>query len=633
MLTGKRHEKDSSQPDPVSVAIYARASREREGTREGMSINRQIELCREAIKSIPRAAVLEPFVDDGLSGRSASRLPQLRQLLRTIDEGKVDIVYAERFDRFGRNAGDLGRHLKVMQDRGVEVRCLKEGTMDPLLGGILAACAQDEFDRSRIRISDSRLAHMKSGRAMGMRSYGWDVDVNDKYVVDHYEAEVVRLIFDMYGSGEAGVSTICQALGILGHPSPSGADSWDHTTLLGKRKIIEGQIYRVGGILTNTKYIGIRKIGMTTAVDDGIQYEHVYNDPHEWAAVDHPAIVSKEAWNAVQRRLAELEDKLHPDGGIRPRADYLLGGKISCGICGSPMVACGGATVANRPWKRTARQQCSSSKGGRCTHNRTYDMADIQACILQALLDMSADLKLNTGFNTTAKSRADLKREIGRLHLDIKSVTCAAERRRLIESREEALHLLGQSERARSSDGRERTLADKADAVLRHFPRHLNAAPDDIRDDGEVVRAAIDQIVILPPDNLSQTFRFRMATGIGDTQGYAHCVVKEARRGGADMLLSALKEGMKLDVRAAKDMVIAKGMERKHGLRGLEFLRHHGLAVMEAGLYAWSGREPLVVAGCSFWIRIDYEPMVRSDDGSDGPTEVEKDSIDSDEDV
>jgi site-specific DNA recombinase len=109
-------------------------------------------------------------------------------------------------------------------------------------------------------------------------------------------AHRVRLIFEMFASGNFGLVTISRSLEERGIPTQKGRCLWDSD--------------RVKCILKNETYAGTRYYNRMTAATEAnrkgkqlIGGKYVYRDRAEWIAVKVPAIVSQELFDKVQEKL------------------------------------------------------------------------------------------------------------------------------------------------------------------------------------------------------------------------------------------------------------------------------------------------------------------------------------------
>ena len=121
----------------------------------------------------------------------------------------------------------------------------------------------------------------------------------DKYLeIDPVEGPLIIKIFEMYAEGNT-YAEIMMHLNELGHKTKRGAD-------FNKNSITR--------IINNEKYLG----------------------KHIWRGIEvkTPQIVSQELFDKCQDKLARI--KPAPGRG-KAKVDYLLSGKLFCGICGASM--------------------------------------------------------------------------------------------------------------------------------------------------------------------------------------------------------------------------------------------------------------------------------------------------------
>lgn len=153
---------------------------------------------------------------------------------------------------------------------------------------------------------------------------GFDKDENGELVVDETEAGTVRRIFAEYLAGK-GCKAIAKGLEADGIPTATGRTAW-HESVIKK-------------MLKNEKYAGDALL-QKTVTTDFLTHKRVVNDGHiqqYYVENSHPAIVSKETFQAVQ---TEIERRSKLQGGDKNRSRYTnrypFSGKIFCGVCGEP---------------------------------------------------------------------------------------------------------------------------------------------------------------------------------------------------------------------------------------------------------------------------------------------------------
>ena len=153
---------------PVRIAIYLRVSTRSQV--EGSGLGQQEKDARAWIelwfRGIP-FEIVEVFVDDGISGKVDNRRDQVR-LNKAIGAGGVDLVIAQKLDRFGRTMRDIQRWVWEMNGHGLRVvtadgRIDSQGEMFELVLALLAYMAQLEHELIFSRTFNGREAKIDAG--------------------------------------------------------------------------------------------------------------------------------------------------------------------------------------------------------------------------------------------------------------------------------------------------------------------------------------------------------------------------------------------------------------------------------------------------------------------------------------
>ncbi|MEG2177006.1 MAG: recombinase family protein, partial [Oscillibacter sp.] len=150
-----------------------------------------------------------------------------------------------------------------------------------------------------------------AGRCMvtGSLPYGYLADKNHLYAIDDGQAAIVCEIYDHFLSGWA-FADMAADLNQRGITTKRGGQ-WN-----------KGSFHR---LLSNERYAGV----------------YIYGDIRTEGGI--PQIVDRSTWLAAQHKLTT---KANPVGAFRHSGDYLLTGKLFCGLCGSPMVGISGTGKA-----------------------------------------------------------------------------------------------------------------------------------------------------------------------------------------------------------------------------------------------------------------------------------------------
>jgi hypothetical protein len=115
--------------------------------------------------------------------------------------------------------------------------------------------------------------------------YGYKVSRNGGLVVDPAEADTVLFIFHHFMNGDS-LGKISDALARKGIVSPTGRATWSRET--------------ISKLLANEKYAGDVILGKTNVID-GVQIKSHDASKQVLMRAHHPAIISHEFLNAVQR--------------------------------------------------------------------------------------------------------------------------------------------------------------------------------------------------------------------------------------------------------------------------------------------------------------------------------------------
>jgi site-specific DNA recombinase len=270
----------------LRCAVYTRKSTE-DGLEQAFnSLDAQYEACASyAVSQRHEGWVLLPerYDDGGFSGGNMHR-PGLKRLLAYIAAGKIDIILVYKIDRLTRSLADFAKIVEVLDMAGASFVSITQSfntttSMGRLTLNMLLSFAQFEREVTGERIRDKIAASKRKGMWMGGPvPLGYDVE-NRKLVVNEQEADLVRHIMQRY-LAIGSVVVLAEDLNRAGYRTKVQVRaSGPHRG---------GCIFRRGTLyhlLSNPIYRG--KI-----VHKG-----------EVFAGEHPAIVSQDLWDDVQRTL------------------------------------------------------------------------------------------------------------------------------------------------------------------------------------------------------------------------------------------------------------------------------------------------------------------------------------------
>lgn len=359
--------------DPLSVAIYARFSSDRQNDR---SIADQIALGRDyAARQNPPWNVVATYSDFAISGASVHGRDEYQRMLADADAGRFAILLAEDVDRYARNAADTMRLKETCDFVGVRIFTVADGeaTSDLLFGfkGIMAA---DWRKTHALKIRRGQEGRVRAGKIASGLSYGYAAVLGrpgEREIVEA-QAAIVRRIFAAYIEG-ATPREIVIRLNAERVPAPRGRQ-WTTSTILGTDK-------RGNGILNNPLYCGVIEWNRVRMVKDpktGKRQMRI-NAGDVRRRVEAPAlaIVSREIFDAAQARRRSRAGA-RPELQRKPR--HVLSGLLRCAGCG------GGLSVTGLERNGRNRVRCSNhAKGADCPAPATFYLDLIEEAVLKGL--------------------------------------------------------------------------------------------------------------------------------------------------------------------------------------------------------------------------------------------------------
>ena len=93
------------------VAKYMRLSRDDGDDRESESIENQRDIINTYINKHKDLKEVKEYADDGYTGTNFDR-PGFQEMLKDIEEGKIDCIITKDLSRFGRDHIDTGYYLE-----------------------------------------------------------------------------------------------------------------------------------------------------------------------------------------------------------------------------------------------------------------------------------------------------------------------------------------------------------------------------------------------------------------------------------------------------------------------------------------------------------------------------------------
>lgn len=348
------------------VAIYVRLSREDEKDEkykgQSESIENQIKFLKRIVKDTGWI-IYDIYIDDGYTGTNFNR-PSFKRMIQDIERGEVNLVITKDLSRLGRDYIETGRYIeKYFPQKGVRYIAVNDNVdtydrnntnndITPFKAVFNDMYAKDISKKVRTAIATKASA---GDCIKAFLPYGYKKDLRNKskIVIDEEVAHNVKKIFDMYMAGYS-KSQIADELNEKGIITPlkykqettnyynpnimsQASYIWNSTVI---NKILRDRIYV--GDLVQLKY---KKVNYKVN-----KMEKVPIEQHIIVENNHPAIISREIYNTVQKML----DRQTNEWSYYKRKRHLLTGLVFC--------ECGCRVTYNKNHGKFFRCICSSYK-------------------------------------------------------------------------------------------------------------------------------------------------------------------------------------------------------------------------------------------------------------------------------
>ena len=256
--------------------------------------------------------VIGEYIDRALTGTKDDR-PDFQRMIKDAEKHQFQIVIVWKLDRFARHRYDSAMYTRILKKHGVRVVSVMENITDSpegiILEGMLEALAEYYSANLSENIRRGQQETIKKGWFPGgPPPMGYKIE-DHRLVPDERTAPILLEVYTRYAAGE-GLSVIAEDLNLRGY------------------RTRQGRPFRVATfdrVIPNPAYIGQYSYAGTTV--PGLC----------------PPIVPEEIY---EKAIARRERNRRAPAAGRSGVEYLLTGKIFCGLCGAPMVGDCGTSVS-----------------------------------------------------------------------------------------------------------------------------------------------------------------------------------------------------------------------------------------------------------------------------------------------
>lgn len=317
--------------------------------------------------------LIKTYADEGISGTTDHR-PQFQQMIADSELGIFDYVIVHKLDRFSRSKYDSAIYKRKLKQNKVTLLSVLEnlnGSPESIILESVLEGMSEYFSKNLSRevkkgMKENALNCKFNG---GTPPLGFDIDDDKNYVINTYEAEAIKIIFDMYTTNHS-YGEIMNELNSLGYKTKAS------------NKFTKNSFYE---ILNNEKYIG----NYIYSQEDYNGFSrrrnyHKKKDRKDMIVIENgiPAIIDKDTWNKAQYRIENAKKiPRNPEGG----KFYILTGLIYCGECGSPM---SGIQRKNKKGKIYHYYKCNRNHRTRECNAKSVRADKIETQILDCFNDV-----------------------------------------------------------------------------------------------------------------------------------------------------------------------------------------------------------------------------------------------------
>lgn len=343
------------------IAIYSRKSK---FTGRGESIENQVELCKEYVRTHYGETALnriQIYEDEGFSGGNLNR-PAFRKMMQAARNHAFQVLIVYRLDRISRNISDFAGLIEELSRLNTAFVSIREqfDTESPLGRAMMyIASVFSQLERETIaeRIRDNLHELAKTGRWLGgttptgyrsvaVRQVTVDGKIRQACQLKQVpgEAQIVKTIFALYVATDSQAATEAELIR-RGIQTKNGR----HFSRFSIRSILQNPVYAIADSDTYDYFVKVNaELFSGREAFDGTHGMMAYNrtrqqkgktteflPPEDWivSVGKHPGIIPGRIWVQVQESLARNKSKSYH----KPRSnEALLTGLLYCS-CGSRM--------------------------------------------------------------------------------------------------------------------------------------------------------------------------------------------------------------------------------------------------------------------------------------------------------
>lgn len=311
------------------------------------------------------------FIDSGISGRKAKKRHDFLRMigLAKMKPSPFEAILLWKFNRFARNQEESIFYKSMLRKKcKVDVISTTQQTTKDIYGDLIERIIEwtDEFFSIQLGedVKRGMTENALRGNFQASPAFGYKVEQKRQGpVIVEDQANIVRMIFNLYVTSGKGFYDISRHLNRLGYKTKKGGNFEARSI----KYIIQNPIYK-GYLRWNYA--------------DGAT--HVVNDESEWIikkAPQIPVIVSEELWNQANDR---LKHEYRPKNG-KPVSQkrHWLSGVVKCSSCGASLAT---SVHTDKRYNRVYTNfQCYRFTKGKCLVSHAISEKKLVPLVLNVL--------------------------------------------------------------------------------------------------------------------------------------------------------------------------------------------------------------------------------------------------------
>lgn len=326
---------------PLKVCYYARVSTDSDVQLN--SLQNQLDYYKNYITSNDNWTYVDGYIDEGISGVRVEKREAFKKMINDAIAKKFDLIITKEVSRFARDLEDSIHYIRKLKENGVGVYFENQNlnTFDDsseLILNIMFNLAQDESRKLSSRVKFGHKQAIKKGHVLGSSNITGYKKNNCKLEIVPEEAKMIKIIYELYITGEYGFYKLSKKLGSMGYFNKKG-NYYDKDSL---KRIIE-----------NPKYKGFYRGNIYETIDYRTKKRSKILKSKQiiYKANKNiiPPIVSEEVWNKANQILESRTKNYKNSNYFFGSLKYPFSSKIFCKEHNCHFQRSHGSRAKNRP--------------------------------------------------------------------------------------------------------------------------------------------------------------------------------------------------------------------------------------------------------------------------------------------